>query len=199
MIKTMVFIDFLNFQISLTDLYKNSPDIDYISLSKKIISFVDNGILLKTYLFHPKPDKFLMQDDWLKGRYDWINGTLNKLDYFEVIEGEYLSRPASKTIIMNIHDSSTYYKVEKGTDINIATQMLTKAFNNSLDVAILLSGDSDYIPVLKQLRNLGKCVILYYVEGQNINKLKPYVDKYVCINKIFLKDCFRENKNKKRN
>lgn len=192
MTRVMIFIDYLNFQIQLNKLYNNkSPNLDFVKLPQRLNSFVESGILMKTYLFHPKPDDFLKQDRSIKSTYDWINGTLKKFDYFEVIEGEYIARRIDDSVEMVINDHKTYYKVEKGTDINVATQMLTKAFNNSYDVAILLSGDSDYVPVLKQLNNLGKNIIVIGIKGQNIDKLKPYADKNMLLDENFFNECKR--------
>jgi uncharacterized LabA/DUF88 family protein len=192
MIRVMIFIDYLNFQISVSKLYSNSsPSLDFNKLPNELCKCVSNGLLMKTYLFHPKPDDFLLQDRSLKSTYDWINGTLRKFNYFEVIEGEYVSRKIDDSIPMDINDHKTYYKIEKGTDINVATQMLTKAFNNAYDVAILVSGDSDYVPVLKQLNNLGKNVIVAGIQGQNIEKLKAYADRWMLLDNEFFKNCTR--------
>ncbi|MGA2626101.1 MAG: NYN domain-containing protein [Candidatus Bathyarchaeia archaeon] len=40
---------------------------------------------------------------------------------------------------------------EKGVDVALAADLLTYGMNEDYDVAILVSGDSDYIPVLKKL------------------------------------------------
>ena len=40
---------------------------------------------------------------------------------------------------------------EKMTDVNIATTMLVDAFNDSYDMALLVSGDSDLVPPIKAI------------------------------------------------
>jgi len=40
---------------------------------------------------------------------------------------------------------------EKMTDVNIATQMIIDAFNDSYDMAMLISGDSDLVPPIKAI------------------------------------------------
>jgi uncharacterized LabA/DUF88 family protein len=49
-----------------------------------------------------------------------------------------------------------YFSAEKQTDVNISTQMLTDAFNDEFDTAILITGDSDQVPTIVQIRNLNK-------------------------------------------
>jgi len=47
-----------------------------------------------------------------------------------------------------------HFKVEKQTDVNIATEMLVDAYQNKFDTAILISGDSDLVAPIKHIRNL---------------------------------------------
>ena len=84
-----------------------------------------------------------------------------------------------------IADRRTYYKVEKGTDINLAIHAVSKAHNNAYDVAFVVSADTDYISLYRQLKDMGKLVVVVVVSGQNIRKVIPEVDDY-----IFLDDAF---------
>jgi uncharacterized LabA/DUF88 family protein len=43
---------------------------------------------------------------------------------------------------------------EKMTDVNIATQLLVDAYQNSYDTAILVSGDSDLVPPIRAIHQL---------------------------------------------
>lgn len=43
------------------------------------------------------------------------------------------------------------YANEKMTDVNIATEMLTDAFNDRYDTAFLITGDSDLVPPMKSV------------------------------------------------
>jgi len=91
----MIFIDFENFNIASIQLYRKkklqAPRIDYNVFPEKLIDLLpgENNRLVKTFLFAPKPDSFLMQDDRRKNTYDWISG-LNNQKYFTVIEGHHV-------------------------------------------------------------------------------------------------------------
>jgi len=179
----MVFIDQMNFQAAVSDHYASqslpSPRLDYNLLPQVVCSNVPNSVLVKTFLCAPKPDAFLMTDSNLEKYYKWLTGLKNQKN-FDVIEGEHVARPTtSKPMI--ITDKSTYYKVEKGTDINIAVESITKAYNNAYDVAIFMSGDADYLPIYKILRTIGKLVVVAVVKGQYIGKIIPHVDNYIRI------------------
>jgi uncharacterized LabA/DUF88 family protein len=56
------------------------------------------------------------------------------------------------------HEWNTTTYVEKGVDVMLVTRMLSFAFKNVYDVAILVSGDEDYVSAVEEIRNLGKRV-----------------------------------------
>ena len=59
--------------------------------------------------------------------------------------------------------------VEKGIDIMLATDLLHFAWNGLYDVAVLVSGDSDFAYALQAVKNMGKHVEVAYFES-NISK-----------------------------
>ena len=193
--RAMVFIDFENFNIAMMNYYRKieepSPRLDYNNLPKEIVSLLPgNHTLEKTFLCAPKPDEFLMQDDRRKNTYNWINGLKNQ-KYFTVIEGQHIARKVYGKE-MDIHDRSTYYVEEKGTDTNMGVHLVAKGFLNAYDVAIIVSGDSDYIPALEILNTIGKITVVVGVNGQNMTKLKSCADDVLILNKDFFDRCLRE-------
>ena len=79
---------------------------------------------------------------------------------------------------------------EKCTDINIATGLLTKAFHNSYDVALLFSGDRDYKKVVREIRRMGKIVGIVTPDGEakdNANDLARNVDFHIVLDETFYK------------
>ncbi len=45
---------------------------------------------------------------------------------------------------------------EKGVDVNIAVDLLVGAYENTYDTAILISSDTDLIPAIQKIKQLGK-------------------------------------------
>lgn len=80
-----------------------------------------------------------------------------------------------------INDPSTYTTEEKETDINIATHMIAKGFQNAYDIAILVSGDTDYVQVIRTLHDLGKIVVIAHFPEQNIAKYQGMYDAEVIL------------------
>ena len=196
MLRGMVFVDHMNFDIALQSYYKSlekhSPKLDYNCLFKEIVSLVSNVDYLKTFIFVPKPDDFLMKDKNLLQHYKWASGLANS-KYIDVIEGRYIARPVSgDASTMDITNRNTYYKVEKGTDINLAIHALSKAHFNSYDVAFVISGDTDYISVYKQLKSMGKIVVVIGVKGQVLGKIVPEVDDFKLIDDNLFNKCLRK-------
>lgn len=194
MLRGMVFIDHMNFDIALQKYYKSlgKPTIklDYNKLFQNVCKKIPNVDFLKGFIFVPKPDDFLMKDKSLESYYNWVTGMKNA-PYTDVIEGRYVARPIDESISMDINDKNTYYKVEKGTDINLAVHAISKAFYNSYDIAFFLSADTDYIKVYEILKNIGKLTVVVGVKEQNINSIRPMVDNTIILDEAFFEKCKR--------
>ena len=194
MLRGMVFVDHMNFNIALGDLYtslgKKTPNLDYNKVFRGIVSLVPNISYTKTTIFSPEPDSFLMQDAYLHGYYKWVQGMKNA-KYLDVVEGRYIGRPTGEMEDMKIDDKSTYYKVEKGTDINLAIHALTKAYYNAYDVAFVMSADTDYISLYRQLKSIGKIVVAVAVKGQKLGKVIPEVDDSLILDEGFFSQYLR--------
>jgi uncharacterized LabA/DUF88 family protein len=53
----------------------------------------------------------------------------------------------------------------KGVDISLTTDMLTHAFQNHFDVAILMAGDADYEALVGRVKSLGKLLWLWFFQS----------------------------------
>lgn len=138
-----------------------------------------------------KKQEFLMKDKNLENYYNWVTGMKNA-PYTDVIEGRYVARQVDENISMEIGNKSTYYKVEKGTDINLAVHAISKAFYNSYDIAFFLSADTDYIKVYEVLKSIGKITVVVGVKGQNVNSIRPIVDNTLILDEKFFDRCKRD-------
>lgn len=81
--------------------------------------------------------------------------------------------------------------VEKGVDVALVTDMLSMAFRNAYDVAVLVSGDDDYIGAVEEIKRMGKRVEIASFE-YNLEKnqrfissdLKMSADKFTSLDEI---------------
>lgn len=85
--------------------------------------------------------------------------------------------------LRNIRVETGFYdvenQVEKGTDINLATDMLVGAYHNSYDIAIIVSADQDYKKVITTIRDMGKIVELALPENAKAGELKKNTDHFI--------------------
>ena len=78
-------------------------------------------------------------------------------------------------------------QVEKGIDIMLATDLLHFAWNNLYDVAVLVSGDSDFAYALQAVKNMGKHIEVAYFERNVSRDLLDVADNRHLLNKQFFK------------
>jgi uncharacterized LabA/DUF88 family protein len=74
-------------------------------------------------------------------------------------------------------------------DITLTKDMLVHAFNDNYDAAVLVTGDGDYIPVVEELKHMGKSVYLVFFEddGAGLNKeLRLACDKFFKLTTPFI-------------
>jgi uncharacterized LabA/DUF88 family protein len=76
----------------------------------------------------------------------------------------------------------------KQVDISLATDMLTHAFRKNYDMAILVAGDEDYIPLVKAVMSEGRKVVLWFVDNGLDPKLVNAVDHYFDLGRVLFQD-----------
>lgn len=72
---------------------------------------------------------------------------------------------------------------EKMTDVNIAIQLMTDAFDNAFDTALVISGDSDLTTPIRRVRERfpSKRVIVAFPPGRHSSELKRHANGYLTI------------------
>jgi uncharacterized LabA/DUF88 family protein len=66
---------------------------------------------------------------------------------------------------------------QKGVDVLIAIDMISKAYENHYDIAVFLAGDDDFVDVVKAVKNTGKQVFGIYFNKLASHELKQNFDK----------------------
>jgi hypothetical protein len=57
----------------------------------------------------------------------------------------------------------------KGVDIALSGDFLSNAFRNNFDVTVLIAGDGDYVPLIKEVQSLGKVVYVTFFEREGLS------------------------------
>jgi uncharacterized LabA/DUF88 family protein len=125
--------------------------------------------LFRTYYYNvlqdpaQRPDSYRDQQEFLD--------TLRKTPYLEV-------RLGGTKVAQGV-------PVEKGIDIMLATDLLYFAWNDFYDVAVLVSGDSDFAYALQAVKNMGKHAEVAYFEGGASKDLLNVADNRYLLNRSF--------------
>ena len=84
------------------------------------------------------------------------------------------------------HTYTTHH--EKMTDVNIATEMLSDAFTDRFDTALLCSADSDLVGPVRKVHQLfpDKHVIVVFPPARHSNALKQVVSGYLHLDRATL-------------
>jgi len=87
-------------------------------------------------------------------------------------------------------DGTDTHKI-KEDDIRLALQMQKDAYDNKYDVALLFSGDGDFVPLSEYLKEKGKKMeIVYFEDSISISLLRVCEFKGIKINKKILNKFF---------
>ena len=117
---------------------------------------------------------------------------LKSLPNFGIYHGHFLSDTV--TCKRCGHTYITHH--EKMTDVNIAVQLLSDAFQDRLDMALLFSADGDLVGPVRMLRQLfpQKRVIVVFPPGRRSNALKDNAHACLHITKNMLSRSLFPNK-----
>lgn len=73
----------------------------------------------------------------------------------------------------------------KGVDIALTIDMLSHAFMGNYDTAMLIAGDADYVPLVNEVKHLGKRVVVLFFETSITSDLKLAADAFSDISNGF--------------
>lgn len=126
----------------------------------ELLCEANNGELLRTYFYHcpPYQSKYPTEDEKKRKRgYDSWMYALKQLRQMQIREGR-----LKKTF----DEQGKPDFIQKGIDVLLAIDMLKLALKGAIQKIILISSDSDFVPVVRALRDEGMSVILYYYKSE---------------------------------
>lgn len=170
----MVFIDGNNFEAAVNNLYGCQTKINYNKLAEEICKN-ENGFLQRLYYYTAKSSRDKAKASGTEKFADYLNKKVPKC----IAKVGFLSYKG-----MDKEGNEIYE--EKGTDVNIAVDMVSLAFQNAYDEAVLLSADTDYEPAINTVRNCGKNVTVGLVDQQKGGFIKDLCDQNIILKREFL-------------
>jgi uncharacterized LabA/DUF88 family protein len=76
------------------------------------------------------------------------------------------------------------YYVEKGADIGLATELIAQGFNDSYDVAVVVTGDDDFSQAIRYVQDQGKIVEVASFDANFSANLKEVADRTTVLDHI---------------
>lgn len=161
--KTRIFIDFWNFQLSIPHDYR----LDWMKFSPLLIREASN--LIGQSLSFEETRVYLSYNPKNPADRSLLNWAVNMLDKMPGIHTSIFERkPRHSPICQTCHKpiitcpncgSELKGTIEKGVDTAIVTDLLTLAWEGAWQTAILVSSDRDFIPAVQMLSIKGYRVV----------------------------------------
>ena len=149
---------------------------------ERITIFIDNSNIFKGF------QKYNIQADYEKLKILITRG--RKLDAIYLYEGVvYPMSPGKKSWYEQLTIRSSYIikvsfdkivktgAIEKKVDINIAIDVVALAYEDVYDTAVLVSGDGDFLPVVKKIKELNKKAEIWAFKYSLANTLRECLEE----------------------
>ena len=151
-------------------------DVDFGRLAAKLVG---KRRLVRIYYYNAPVDQ--TREAQRYGTQQKFFQALRSIDYCEVILGRLVYR--------NWPHEPPY---EKGIDIKIATDMLVHGHRGSYDVAVLVSGDTDFADAIQAVKDLGLHVEVALFSPVGSRRLREVADRIIPVTSEYLSDCWME-------
>lgn len=173
--RVMIFIDGSNLYHSLKGFFKRT-DLDMGKFSQKLL---EKRRLVRIYYYNAEvgrkeePERYKDQQKFF--------ASVNAVPYLELRLGH---------LVYNNWPGSPPY--EKGVDIQLATDMITHSYKNNYEVAILVTGDSDYVGALQAVKDNGKNVeVALFGKEQTSRPLRAVADRVIELSGRLINKCWK--------
>lgn len=177
---------------------------DNLKSHVRAMIFVDGenlAIRFKEQIGDNAPEKHVnyLKDVFVWSRYanipHHVNCEVIRKYYYTAVQGDDNKLESVECQLKEIGiESPRVFKKQKNrkskrVDITLATDMLTHAYRGNYDIAILVAGDDDYVPLVKAIKDEGRRVVLWFFENSKglSKRLKLESDFFFDISWFLLK------------
>lgn len=175
-----IFIDGNNFYHGLRNLYGKDKSLKKFNFEKFINFLIKNNELIEIFYYNAQLDKSKDPKKFSSQK-----------EFFEKLKQiPKLNLRLCKLLKRKIPNSKEYYYVLKEDDIHMAVDIVEGACDDKFNTAVLISGDGDFVPAVKSVKNRNKKVINLYFRKSSSRNLKNDCDESIELNKEMLDKFF---------
>lgn len=151
--RVVFYVDGFNFYFGIKEMSKHQPDwrkfywIDIVKFFSRFLADDEELIVVNYFTARPKNKGKRIRQDMLMNCNKAINGDKLKLHY-----GKYQDKSMTCRADNGCGKEYMHWE-EKQTDVSLAIKIIEDCHNNVCDKVVLVSGDSDFLPPLKLVKN----------------------------------------------
>ena len=175
--RTIIFIDGSNLYHIIKGLFPDKKPNNF-DFEKFVKYLVEDRNLIRTYYYNVPLD--IMQNLESYTKQQKFFDKIKKIPNFNFV----LCRMQKRKI-----DGKIIYEA-KEDDIHLAVDMVKLAYNDTYDIAILVSSDGDFVPAVLAVKEIGKNVENIGFENKFSYYLQQESDKFIKLNKEIVKDFY---------
>jgi len=182
LVRAAVFIDGGYFQKVLQYVF-HSPKIDFEAFSNKVCGDCER---LRTYFYYCMPYQSDPPTRAERERYanaDKFIFSLSRLNRFETRLGKLIRIP------------TTGEYAQKRVDVLLSVDLVRMSWDHQIGKAILVTGDSDFVPAIQAAKDAGVLTVLYYSRAHPqvsaLDELLYACDERIEITQDLINSCLR--------
>ena len=180
MIRISIFIDGNNFYFGLKRIYSDTKDLINFNFEKFCNFLSREGEIIDIFYYNSALDITKNLEKY-KNQQRFFD-KLKKIERFKLI--------LCKLVKRKIKGTEDYYYVLKEDDIHMAVDMVEGAADDRYDIAIVVSGDGDFVPAVKAVQRKNKKVENAYFRKTSSANLKQNCNKSINLTKEILNKFF---------
>ena len=180
--RVSVFIDGNNFYFGLRKLYGKDKSLKTFDFEKFAKFLAGKNKIIAIYYYNAQLDREFNNKKF-KSQKEFFS-RLRAIPNFHLVLCKLLKR--------NITGTDKYYYIIKEDDIHMAVDMVDGSADDHFDIAILVSGDGDFVPAVKSVKRRDKQIENVYFRGSSSRTLKTHCDKSLELTKEILNKFFKD-------
>lgn len=150
--------------------------------SERIVIFIDNSNIFRGFkkykvkVDYEKLKKVISQNRNLQAIILY-EGIIYPINPYKKKWYEDLKKNSWYCIKTSFDKRTSKTAIEKKIDVKIAIDIISFAYESAYDTAILVSGDGDFLPVIKKLKKLNKNIEIWAFRYSLANVIKDELDQ----------------------